>query len=423
MKQFARSLIVMILGWQVRRLRNKQSFKIIAIVGSIGKTSTKFAVAQTLSQRYKVRFQEGNYNDLVTVPLVFFGVSAPSLFNPLAWLAVFIRCEAQLHKPYPYDVVVVELGTDGPGQIAAFSQYVQADIAVLTSITPEHMEYFTDLDAVAKEELSVIGYSDHVVMNTDLVTREYESFVPEAITYSIHSDSEYTVSEYSFTPSGVSFTLEKNSAELLRTTHPAISELQLYSLTAASTVSDLLGMSVDEITTGLKRVVPVSGRLQLLTGIKDSVIIDDSYNSSPEAAKAVLQTLYGLKASQKIALLGNMNELGEFSPNAHTELGKFCDPKQLDIVVTLGPDANNYLATAAEANGCKVQQFQDPYAAGEYIKSIISPGAVVLVKGSQNRVYAEEAIKPILANPSDQAKLVRQSPDWLKKKATNFSRS
>ena len=420
MKKIARSIIVAILGFQVRRLRRKHDFKVVAVAGSIGKTSTKFAIARVLGQKFRVRFQEGNYNDLVTIPLVFFGEHEPSLFNPLAWLKTIISCELKIHRKYEYDVVIVEVGTDGPGQIAAFERYLHADVTVLTSITPEHMENFTDLDAVALEELSVQDYSDVVLVNADLTDKKYIDFIERVETYSLHAPATYKVSEFAFQPDGVTFRLTKRGKTLLDAKHASISEPHLYSLTAAVSVADWLGMQPDEIVAGLTKVKPVSGRMQSLKGIKSSTIIDDSYNASPEAVKAALETLYRIDAPQKIALLGNMNELGVFSEEAHREIGAFCDSKQLSEVITLGPDANEFLAMAAKQAGCKVTQFDTPYKAGAYLKQIIENGAVILVKGSQNRVYAEEAIKAILADPNDVDKLVRQSPEWLKKKQQNF---
>jgi UDP-N-acetylmuramoyl-tripeptide--D-alanyl-D-alanine ligase len=420
-KRFARSIVVSVLGWQVRRLRKKHDFKVVAVAGSIGKTSTKFAIAQVLDERFRVRFQEGNYNDLVSVPLVFFGQAMPSLLNPLAWLGVFVRNEMQIHRNFPYEVVVVEVGTDGPGQIAAFEQYLHADIAVLTSIAPEHMEFFVDLDAVALEELEIQEYSDVVLVNADLTDTRYIEQIERVETYALHNSATYKVSSFAFQPDGVKFDVQKQGKKFISTSHTGISEPHLYSLTAAISVADRLGMTAGEIIAGLEQVKPVSGRMQRLNGINNSTIIDDSYNASPEAVKAALETLYRVDAPQKIALLGNMNELGDYSKQAHIDVGSFCDPKQLDEVLTLGPDANKYLAISAANAGCKVTKFENPYDAGKHLAESITAGAVVLVKGSQNNVYAEEAIKEILADPSDANKLVRQSPDWLKEKTKNFN--
>jgi UDP-N-acetylmuramoyl-tripeptide--D-alanyl-D-alanine ligase len=420
MKRLARFIIVAILGWQVRRLRRKHDFKVVAVAGSIGKTSTKFAIAQVLGQNYRVRFQEGNYNDLVTVPLVFFGEAEPSLFNPIAWAKTLLTCELQLHRQYPWDIVIVEVGTNGPGDMVAFEKYLHADIAVLTSITPEHMEFFADLDAVAIEELAIQDYSDVVLVNADLTDKRYVDQIERVETYALHHPATYKVTKFAFQTDGVQFEITKGNDNFITASHTGISEPHLYSLTAAASVADRLGMSPEDIVSALTHVLPVSGRMQSLKGIRNSTIIDDSYNASPEAVKAALETLYRVDAPQKIALLGNMNELGDFSAEAHKDVGSFCDPQQLTEVITLGPDANEYLAPAARKAGCEVTQFDTPYKAGEYLQQIITDGAVVLVKGSQNRVYAEEAIKSILANPADAAKLVRQSPAWLKKKAQNF---
>jgi UDP-N-acetylmuramoyl-tripeptide--D-alanyl-D-alanine ligase len=140
------------------------------------------------------------------------------------------------------------------------------------------------------------------------------------------------------------------------------------------------------------------------------------------ALKLALDSLYEIKAPQKIAVLGNMNELGKYSETTHTEIGTYCDPKQLDLVVTIGPDANKYLAPAAEAKGCSVKIFENPYDAGTFLKPLIKKGAVILVKGSQNKVFAEETIKSLLANPADESKLVRQSQEWLNKKQKAFGK-
>ncbi len=421
MKQLGKKIIVAILGWQLRRLRQRHHFKVVAVAGSIGKTSTKFAVASLLAESFRVRFQSGNYNDQVTVPLVFFGQSLPSLLNPIAWTKTLISNERQIRGSYAYDVVVVEVGTDGPGQIAQFAEYLHVDIGVVTAITPEHMEFFDSLDAVASEELSLATFSDKLVVNADLCAVTYLSKLPQRLSYGIHQESIYQIKNAKYGDQKYEFSVYKGDQSLLGASHPSISEMQLYSILAAVSIADQFGMTADEITKGIARIQPVSGRLQLLEGFKNSTIIDDTYNASPEAVKAALDTLYSLPAPQKIALLGNMNELGNYSPEAHREVGEYCNPKKLDLVVTLGVDANQYLAATAEDVGCRVIRALTPSQAADAIKSVLKPGAIILAKGSQNGVFAEEAVKQLLVNPSDARKLVRQSPAWLKKKAKNFS--
>jgi UDP-N-acetylmuramoyl-tripeptide--D-alanyl-D-alanine ligase len=156
--------------------------------------------------------------------------------------------------------------------------------------------------------------------------------------------------------------------------------------------------------------------MQRLVGVKDSVIIDDTYNASPEAVLIALDALYTFPRRNKVAILGMMNELGKISEIEHRKIGKYCDPKILDLVVTIGKDANHFLAPEARQNGCRVYEAKDAKDAGQYVFDHLKEDSVILAKGSQNGVFAEEALKPLLANKADVAKLVRQSDYWMSKK-------
>jgi UDP-N-acetylmuramoyl-tripeptide--D-alanyl-D-alanine ligase len=223
-----------------------------------------------------------------------------------------------------------------------------------------------------------------------------------------------------FMQEAATFDLLSEDKLVLKASHGQISEPQLYSICAACALALEFGLEANEIDKGIAEIRPVSGRLQHLKGINNSTLIDDTYNASPEATRAALEMLYRYQAPQKIALLGNMNELGKYSEVEHAKIGKFCDAEQLDWVITLGPDANKYLAPAAQAKGCQVKTFDTPYEAGEFIKSVVKNKAIVLLKGSQNRVFAEETVKKLLANPADSNKLVRQTPEWQKIKNKAF---
>lgn len=420
MKSLAKKIVVSKLADKVLKLRSKNKFKIIAVAGSVGKTSTKFAIASLLGQKYKVQFQTGNYNDIVSVPLIFFGIQMPSLTNPLAWAKVFSTINKQLKKPYPFDIVVVELGTDGPGQIQKFAKYIDADLTVVTAIAPEHMEYFGDLSAVAREEMSVASFSKLLLINNDLCASEHVGQVKRPYkTYSIKKSADYRLTDLKYTPAGYDFVIYKQDQKLLSASHETIAETQLYSIAAAAAVADIFGIEPDLIDKGIRSIKPVDGRMQKLAGVNGSVIYDDTYNASPIATLAALDTIYKVNAPQKIAILGNMNELGAYSEQAHKEVGEHCDPTQLELVVTIGTDANMHLAPAAQKRGCNVKTFTDPYSAGKYLMPLVKNSAVILAKGSQNGVFAEEAVKILLADQADQNKLVRQSAHWLgiKKKA------
>ena len=414
-KQFGKTVVAHILEQQVVRLRVKRRFTVVAVAGSVGKTTTKMAIAQLLGHNLRVRYQAGNYNDRVTVPLVFFCLPQPSLLNPFAWMRAFGEIAASLHHPYPYDVVVVELGTDGPGQMERFA-YIRPDITVLTAITPEHMVNFGSIDAVAAEETSVFEYSRHVLVNTDLVEPKYlvgKTFVG-------YSQRKKTAHSYYGQSSKLSL-----GGQFLQIHAPSggmdaytrfVGEQGAASVVAAAAVADILGMKRSIIAEAIDRLEPFAGRMQVLEGIKGSRLIDDTYNSSPVAAKAALDVLYGSRATQRIAVLGSMNEMGGYAREAHKEVGMHCNPKKLDFVLTLGRDAERWIAPAARDAGCVVRSFSSQAACAAFIRKHLKQGAVVLVKGSQNGVFAEEVVKQLLAHPVDAKKLVRQSSDWLRRK-------
>jgi len=417
MKAVLKKILVGILGSQVRRLRKRHNFKIIGVVGSIGKTSTKLAIAKVLESEKRVRYQEGNYNDITSVPLVFFGQAVPSLWNFFAWGLLFIKNEIQVYFTFPFDFVVVELGTDAPNQINQFRKYLYLDIAVVTAVALEHMEFFQDLNAVSEEEWSVNYFSDLIFANKDLCP-----VVPENIDhkkvffYGKDFGSTFKIENISKIKSGFSFDILETGQQLMNLSVSAISEVQLYSIVVAVIVAKTLKISDQKIKEGVSRIVGFSGRMQKLKGIKNSLIIDDTYNASPKAMKMAIDTLESYPTLQRVAILGMMNELGNISGEEHRKIGKYCDPKSLELVVTIGEDANKFLAPEAIKNGCNVYKAKNAVDAGEHLKDKIKEKAVILAKGSQNGVFAEEALKPLLADKSDLSRLVRQSKDWMGKK-------
>ncbi|MBA3758889.1 hypothetical protein H0X10_04675 [Candidatus Saccharibacteria bacterium] len=415
MKNFAKNILVTILGWQLKRLLKKAEIKVVAVAGSVGKTTTKHVIAQYLKSSTRVHYQTGNYNVPLTVPLVFFDEELPSLYNPIAWAKLLQRNEAKIKDFYPYDIVIVELGIDKVGEMDQFAKYLNPDVGVLTAITPEHMEFFKDLDEVAAEELKIKDFCKQLIVGIDDIPESYCPHVAGSITYGLGDQTEYRM-------------LSKEENITIKTPHQTIQSTTRFvgrhvqkSLAAAVAVSDVLNIKVKDMTGQLSGIEPMPGRMQLLPGRHGAQIIDDTYNNvSQVPLMAALDVLYSWPATNRIAVLGNMNELGHFSKGAHEQVGAYCNPKKLDLVITIGPDSNQYLAKAAEKAGCKVMRFDSPYKIGEYLKPMLQKGTTILIKGSQNRVYLEEAVKPLLANLSDRSKLVRQSPAWINKKEKQF---
>ena len=307
-----------------------------------------------------------------------------------------------------------------------FSLLGQPDIAVITAVADEHMEFLKDIDTVAKEELSLLKFSKQTIINSDLVDqRHIDKYIEPDANFETVGKSK--LNNYLLTSQRTNLgrlklnVKSKDGKFMVESETHMLGEHSLTALALASVVAHKLGLSVTKIEQAINNYNNPPGRMNLLDGIKDSVVIDDTYNASPVATKAALDALYLAPIEHRIALLGNMNELGNISAEAHRKVGAHCKADKLELVVTLGKDANKYLAPVASKNGCRVVTAKSPVEAARIIEQFMSPKSIVLAKGSQNGVYAEEAVKLLLKTPSKASSLlVRQSPAWLATKKAQF---
>lgn len=409
----------------VKYFKKHPEVKLIVVAGSVGKTSTKRAIATLLSQRYRVALQEGNHNTHMSAPLAILGIEYPSNIRSIgAWLSVFAAARKRIRTQTTADVIIQEIGTDTPGDIPHFGTYLQPDIAVITSVTAEHMEFFNSMEAVAQEEMAAANFSRLAIINRDDIEGRYASFLanPNVTTYGTTGAAEYRFEEQDFTiDTGYVGSVITPDFEPFDATIKVVGEHSLRPAMGAVAVAMQMELSADQIAAGLEMIRPVPGRMNILRGIDDTIVIDDSYNASPLAVSCALQALYGLQVPQRIAILGSMNELGESSPAEHTRIGELCDPSLLSWVITIGSDAETYIAAAARARGCQVKSFASAIDAGAFARSVVESGAAILVKGSQGGIYAEEAVK-VLSLMSEHDELVRQSADWMTQKDGFFSK-
>lgn len=401
--------------------RKHPEVKLVVVAGSVGKTSTKVSIATVLYEKYRVRLHEGNHNSELSAPLAILGVEYPDNIRSLRqWRSVFKAIRKRIKDPADVDVIVQEIGSDAPGQIPHFGTYLEPDIAVITAISPEHMEAFKTIDAVAAEELSAANFSKSALINRDDIDGKYAQLLTDG---NINTYGSTNVAEYHFETedytyedgfTGLFFAPEWEAP--IPATIQLIGEHSSRAAIAAGAVGVKLGLSPAEVANGLAKIHAVSGRMNILRGVQDTIIIDDTYNSSPLAAASALRALYQMNVPQKIAILGSMNELGADSAAEHEKLGKLCDPMQLTHVITMGEEAEKYLAPAARANGCHVVSVHNPIDAGAYANKYLEDGAAMLFKGSQGGIFLEEAVKVVLHSTDDEEKLVRQSAAWMERK-------
>lgn len=408
----------------VKKYFKKYHPVLIVVVGSVGKTTTKNAIAMALSKKYRIQLETGNLNTAISVPLAIMGVKYPPMElvrKVKTWRQVFKAMKERVKSPQGVDVIIQELATDRPGDLAVFKRYLKPDIAVVTAVAPEHMENFIGgLEQVAKEELSVASFSDLTIVNADDIDSRFADFADtnNITNYGINA-GEYQLKIIGGNPLAgydVVFHGPEINDDSATTKLHVMGEHMLRSTCAAVAVGLRLGVPIPELMENLSAIRPVKGRMNPLSGLKGSTLIDDTYNSSPEAAVAALKTLYQIEAPQRIAILGTMNELGNYTSQGHQQVGSNCDPMKLDWVITIGQVAEQWLAPAARQAGCQVKSFPDPISAATFCDKVLRTGGVVLIKGSQNEVFAEEATKRLLSNAFDSDQLVRQDDYWGKRK-------
>ncbi len=408
--------------------RKHPEVKLVVVTGSVGKTSTKIAIATVLSERYRVRLHNGNHNTNISTPLAVLGINYPGKIKSIReWISVFQAAKDRVNDPTDVDVIIQELGSDRIGQIPHFGTYLRPDIGVVTAISPEHMEYFHEIDAVAREELAVANFSKLALINRDDIDGIYAKYLTNGNvnTYGTSAAAEYYYISKNYTAedghSGV-FVAPEWQDPVSAAIH-VLGEHTLRPAIAAGAVAVKLSMSAVEVAKGLSKIRAIPGRMNMLRGAENTTIIDDTYNSSPLAADSALRVLYQLSVPQRIAVLGDMNELGEVSSLEHELLGKLCDPNQLAWVVTVGDQTEKFLAPAAKARGCQVKSFKNALQAGAFVRSVMESGAAILFKGSEGGIYLEEAVKVVLHSTSEETRLVRQSPEWIARKTEFFEKN
>jgi UDP-N-acetylmuramoyl-tripeptide--D-alanyl-D-alanine ligase len=430
MKQIFKDVIVAILTFEAKLLLRRTKPFIIAVTGSVGKTSAKDAIFAVLKNHKKTRKSEKSFNSEIGVPLSVLGL--PNAWNnPVLWFwnvieGLFIALFA---RDYP-EVLVLEAGVDRPGDMAALTAWMKPDIAVITRLpdVPVHVEYFSTPEAVAEEKLELVRAlkPDGVfIYNHD--DAKLLAALPDvrqpSVGYSRYAPSQFTASQDEIlyrddVPAGSQFVLSHLDERVTIKVYGSIGVQNTYTYAAAAAVAAQFDIPLSAVAESLRSHVSPVGRMRIIPGIKGSCLIDDTYNSSPIATESALQSLRELRGfKRKIAVLGDMLELGQFSTREHERMGEIA-ATSVDLLITIGIRSRK-TAEAALMNGLSeknILQYDDALVAGKELQQFLKPGDVVLIKGSQG-IRAERVVEEVMAEP-DRAHelLVRQDSSWKQKK-------
>ncbi len=351
-----------------KRLK-KVNPEVIAITGSTAKTSTKEAITTVLAQKFKVL------------------KSAETLNTALGLSIEIVNNLKKSHQK-----LVVEVGMDRLGEIRETCKIIKPRIGVVTFINPTHMEKLGTLENIIKakgELLEALPPSGAAVLNWD-----------DENVRSLEKKCKSPIVWYGKNPRA------DVRPEIIKAQIPLLGEHVIYNALAAAAVGKVCGLSTVEINRGLKKLKPLRGRLNLLGGINGAKILDDSYNSSPKSAAAALKVLKNFSAKRRIAVLGDMLELGDFEENGHRLVGQMVTESDADVLITVGESFHS--------NTAQYHRFENSEEASKSIVDLIKPkkGDIILVKGSRG-MRMEKIVEKLLKDPSRVAELlVCQDVRW-----------
>jgi UDP-N-acetylmuramoyl-tripeptide--D-alanyl-D-alanine ligase len=360
------------------RYRSRFSIPFTGITGSVGKTSTKEMVACALGTRYNVLKNEGNLNNEIGVPLTVFRLDES------------------------HEAAVVEMGMSGFGEISALTSIVRPKVAIITNIGISHIEKLGSRQNILKAKLEILEGLEPgglLILNGDdsLLGGARDLLKVRTVSYGLNEGVDYqAVNVRSHGIGGIDFDIRVTVEEY--TVHvPAPGIHNVYNALAAIAAGIELSVPIKDIIDGIAQFR--TGRMRMdIIGANGLTVINDAYNASPQSVKAALDVLDELECSRRIAVLGDMLELGEWSAQAHTQTGTDAAACRLDYIVTVGDDAA-HIAKGAVAAGFPeghAVSFSTNGEALEFLTRMLKQGDAVLVKGSRG-MKMEEIVQELVS--------------------------
>jgi UDP-N-acetylmuramoyl-tripeptide--D-alanyl-D-alanine ligase len=412
--------------------------KIIGVTGSVGKTSTKEAIFTVLASHFHVRRSEKNYNNEVGLPLTIIGVESGEN-SILAWIYIFLKWLGTIIFPINYpEILVLEMGADRPGDLAYLTSFIKPNISVITDVSVSHLEFFKTVENVAREKSTLVrslGEKGIAILNIDNshIKKIKSQLKTKVITFGFSEEADARASDVAFnyvngedTPildsrnkkiKGLSFKLNYKGTSIPVRLNNILSRHNVQAALAGIAVGIEMGINLVEIGAALENFCLPFGRMNLIRGIKNSFIIDDTYNSSPVSAEAALDVLLEIESGRKIAVLGDMLELGADTEQGHRSVAKKFLHIRGDIFFAVG-ERMKFAAEELEKHNFNPENiciFEDPIAAGKKLQEIIREDDLILIKGSQG-IRMEKIVEEVMANPQKAGELLcRQSRHWKEK--------
>lgn len=428
MRTIFKFIIVRILSLEARLILRRHAPLVVAVTGSVGKTSMKDAVCTALAARFHVRKSQKSFNSEFGVPLTILGLQN-AWTSPLKWIENLLEGAHTLVRRGEYPAcLVLEVGVDRPGDMRAL-RWLRPHVVVFTRFpdVPVHVEYFASPEAVIEEKRelrralrphgTLVVNLDDPNMRDEMVTETQRILSYGYAHGATVRGSNYRVVYERGVPVGFAVTAVCGTSRASVVVRGTLGKHHTYPVLAALTVAYAQGIPFEEAVQALTQYVPPPGRMRILNGVNGSVVLDDTYNASPAAVEAGLQALADLSVSgRRIAVLGDMLELGTYSVEAHRRIGeRVAAVASMFIAVGVRMQAAADAARACGVPGLHVELVRDATEAGVRIRELVRVGDVVVVKGSQS-MRMEGVVETLLADPTHTSLLVRQETEWKTKR-------
>lgn len=355
--------------------RQQLNIRVVGITGSVGKTSTKEFVASVLSEKYKVHKTAGNYNNEVGLPLTIFGIQEDD------------------------QIAVLEMGINTFGEMHRLSEVAKPDICVMTNIGQCHLENLIDRDGILRAKSEIFDFMNPkgtVVVNgdDDKLATIHEVYGKAPVTFGMNKQNAIWADHIENRGLLGSCADIHMGDEVVHAIIPLLGEHMIYNAMAAAAVALQFGMSKEEIAAGISHVEAVAGRSHLVEA-GDKVIIDDCYNANPVSMKAAIDLL-ATAPGRKVAILGDMFELGENEKAMHGEVGEYAAEKGIDLILCVG-ELSEAMYQEAVGSGGNAKYYETREALEAVLNEILQQGDTVLVKASHSMAF-ENLVKCIQVN-------------------------
>ena len=366
-----------------RWYKKRFSIPFVAITGSVGKTTTKDMVAAVLGERFRVLKTEGNFNNEVGLPLTL------------------------LRLNRDHEVCVLEMGMNHFGEIEYLSAIVEPDVAVITNIGDSHIENLGSRENILKAKCEIFTHMDpakgFVILNGDdpLLTGLRPTLPFETVSVGAAEGLEYRATDVSADGEKCVCCHVTTPGAAFDARIPALGSHMLYPTLTAAAVAEHFGMTGEEIARGILRFAPTKMRMNILKRGEGITVLNDTYNANPQSMRAAVEVLAKTGGGYKIAVLGDMFELGPFAPTLHAGVGTYLAKAGGDCLLAVGELAQHIYQAAQEAGladayWCRTKEEAEPI-----LGQLVRPDATILVKASRGMAFEEfvDYLKSITAEP------------------------